>query len=120
MQASYVNLNAWAESYSLALQVYRCTKAFPDTEKFGMISQMQRACTSVPCNIAEGYARISQKEKIQFYSIARGSVAELQTQLRLAKDLQYISLDTFNSLLESSTTVYKLLNGLIKAVQAKS
>jgi four helix bundle protein len=119
MQGSYTNLNAWTESYDLALRVYRCTASFPSAEKYGLTSQMQRAGTSIPCNVAEGYARISQKEKVQFYSIARGSVAELQTQLRLAKDLQYITSDTFDSLLGSSTLVYKLLNGLIKAVQAK-
>jgi len=99
LENSYTKSQAWQLSYSLTLDVYKSTKSFPATERFGLTSQMQRAASSVPFNIAEGYARLSKKEKIQFYSIARGSLAELQTQLLLSKDLGYISIDTFTNLL---------------------
>lgn len=78
---------------------------------------MQRAASSVPFNIAEGYARISKKEKVQFYSIARGSLAELQTQLLLSRDLGYINSEKFTDLIVKSTSAYKVLNVLIKTIQ---
>lgn len=118
MQGSYTNLKAWQFGYTLALEIYQSINTFPSNEKFGLISQMQRSAVSIPCNIAEGYARISQKEKIQFYSISRGSVAELQTQLQLAKDIGYMDIDTYIKLQELSATVYKLLNALIKTIRA--
>lgn len=117
MEASYTKLKAWQFAYALALDVYKSTAAFPVTEKYGLTSQMQRASSSVPFNIAEGYARISKKEKIQFYSIARGSVAELQTQLMLTRDIGYLTAEHFEVLMEQAIITYKLLNALIKAIQ---
>jgi len=119
MENSYTKSKAWQFSYALTLDVYRATKYFPANERFGLTSQMQRAASSVPFNIAEGYARLSKKEKIQFYSIARGSLAELQTQLLLSKDLSYLTQAKFEELIENSTITYKLLNALIKAIQSR-
>jgi hypothetical protein len=63
MQGSYTNLKAWQFGYTLALETYQSINTFPRNEKFGLISQMQRSAVSIPCNIAEGYARISQKKR---------------------------------------------------------
>ncbi len=117
MEASYTNLKAWQHGYNLTLQVYKVTAGFPVHEKYGLTSQMQRSSSSVPCNIAEGYARVSQKEKVQFYSTARGSLAELQTQLMLCRDIGYLESTAFDELFAVTTETYKTLNGLIKAIQ---
>ena len=114
---SYTKSKSWQFAYKLALDVYKATRAFPAEERFGLTSQKQRSASSVPFNIAEGYARISKKEKIQFYSIARGSLAELQTQLLFAKDLGYLKEVNFKQLAEQSTAAYKLLNALIKTIE---
>ncbi len=119
MENSYTKSKAWQFGYGLTLDVYKVTKAFPADERFGLISQMQRSSSSVPFNIAEGYARLSKKEKIQFYSIARGSLAELQTQLLLSKDLKYLTEAKFDELIDKSTITYKLLNALIKSIQSR-
>ena len=114
---SYTKSKAWQFGYKLTLELYKATKKFPDHERFGLTSQLQRSVSSVPFNIAEGYARLSKKEKIQFYSIARGSLAEAQTQLLLAKDLGYLPEKDFRQLIDLSTITYKLLNSLIKTIQ---
>lgn len=117
MEASYTKLKAWQFGYDFALAVYKTTVTFPANEKYGLTSQLQRAASSVPFNIAEGYARVSQKEKVQFYSIARGSLAESQTQLMLCRDVGYLKQEAYASLVEQSAITYKLLNALIKAIQ---
>lgn len=94
--------------------VYKITKEFPKEELFGLVSQMRRAAVSITSNIAEGFSRQSYKEKIQFYSMAQGSNTEIQNQLLIAKDINYISQENFNEITEQSITVHKLLNGLIK------
>ena len=86
---SYRDLLVWQKGMALAKQVYSLTRAFPDDEKFGLISQMRRAAVSVPSNIAEGQARQGRKEFAQFLSHAEGSLAELDTQLALSLDLGY-------------------------------
>ncbi|PSO43285.1 four helix bundle protein [Candidatus Saccharibacteria bacterium QS_5_54_17] len=111
----FTDLNAWQESHNLALNIYRITDLFPKKETFGLSSQMQRCAVSVSSNIAEGFNRFSKKEKAQFYSIALGSVSELQSQLLLAKDLNYASQEDCNQLLGDIETVRKLITGLSKS-----
>ncbi|MGH9446275.1 MAG: four helix bundle protein [Terriglobia bacterium] len=86
---NYKELVVWQKGMELAKQVYRVTQSFPNEEKFGLVSQMRRAAVSIPSNIAEGQARHTTKEFIQFISHAEGSVAELETQSILAVDLGY-------------------------------
>ena len=85
-----------------------------EDELFGLTSQMRRCAVSITSNIAEGFSRQSFKEKAQFYSIAQGSVTELQNQLIVAKDVQYIQGKTFEAINQHSIKVHKIINGLIK------
>ena len=84
---SYRDLLIWQKGMALAKQIYLMTRAFPEDERFGPITQMRRAAVSVPSNIAEGQARQGRNEFVQFLSYAEGSLAELDTQLKLADDL---------------------------------
>ena len=88
---SFTDLIAWQLGHGLALRVYSLSQNFPKEEQFGLTNQIRRAAVSVSSNIAEGFSRYSQKEKIQFYTLALGSLTEIQSQLLLARDLSYIS-----------------------------
>ena len=87
----YHDLLVWKKGMALAKQIYQITQAFPETEKFGLVSQMRRAAVSVPSNVAEGQARNTTGEFVQFLSHAVGSVSELDTQLTLSVELEYCS-----------------------------
>lgn len=111
---SFKDLDAWKEGHALVLMVYRLTKHFPKDELFALVSQMRRAAVSITSNIAEGFGRASMKEKIQFYSVAQGSVTELQDQLLISKDVGYISAAQFAEAEMQAIRVHKILTGLIK------
>jgi len=113
---SFTKLIAWQESHKLVLEIYKVVDDFPKKEMFILSSQILRAIISVSSNIAEVFSRVSQKEKIQFYSIALGSLTEVQNQLLIAKDLGYIPNFKFDLLADKSILVNKLINGLIKSV----
>ncbi len=112
---SFTDLNAWKEGHKLVLTIYEITKSFPKEEVFGLISQMRRCAVSITSNIAEGFSRQSYKEKVQFYSMAQGSVTELQNQLIIARDISFIEKDKFQEIALQSITVHKIINGLIKS-----
>jgi four helix bundle protein len=86
----FYHLDGWQQGRRLALDIYKLTGRFPEHEKFGMISQLRRVASSVTANIAEGFARYHYKDKVRFYHQARGSTAEVQNFLLLAKDLNII------------------------------
>ncbi|MBU4257126.1 four helix bundle protein [Patescibacteria group bacterium] len=111
---SFTDLNAWKEGHKLVIEIYQITKNFPKEELFSLTNQIKRAAVSITSNIAEGFSRQSFKEKVQFYSIARGSVTEIQNQLLIAKDVKYFTADKFNKVAEQTIVVHKLINGLIK------
>ncbi|MDO8582285.1 MAG: four helix bundle protein [bacterium] len=111
---SFTELDAWKEGHALVLMIYTATKQFPREELFGLTSQMRRCVVSITSNIAEGFSRQSYKEKVQFYSISLGSITELQNQLLIARDVGYLSKDTFHTIIEKTVTVHKITNGLIK------
>ena len=111
---SFTDLNAWKEAHSLVLMIYKITKDFPKEEMFGLTSQIRRAVISITSNIAEGFSRQTYKEKIQFYFIAKSSLTEVQNQLLIARDINYINKQDFNDIANQSVIVHKLLNGLIK------
>lgn len=110
----FTDLNAWQEGHKLVLMVYEITKNFPKAELFGLTNQIRRAAVSITSNIAEGFSRQSYKEKVQFYSIAQGSVTELQNQILISKDIYYINNDKFRTISEQAVIVHKLITGLIK------
>ncbi len=91
---------------------YKATKRFPTEELYGLTSQARRAAVSIPCNIAEGQARRSPKEFLQHLSIAYGSLRELETQLLIAQRLTYLDDQSTARLLEMTSEVGRLLNGL--------
>ena len=111
---SFTDLNAWKEAHKLVLLIYNLTKKIPKEEQFGLINQIRRAIISVTSNIAEGFSRGSYKEKSQFYSMALGSLTEVQNQLLISRDLGYVSESEFKTLAEKTVVISKLLNGLIK------
>ena len=115
---SFTDLNAWKEGHKLVLMIYNITKTFPKEEIFGLTSQIRRCAVSITSNIAEGFSRQSYKEKSQFYSIALGSTTELQNQLLIAKDINYITKEQFQDIAEQSVKVHKIINGLIKSSKA--
>lgn len=114
---SFTDLIAWQESHKLVLEIYKICKTFPTEEKFGLVSQIQRAAVSITSNIAEGFARKSPKEKVNFYYIALGSLTEVQNQIIIAKDLGYINLFVFNKLASNTIISQKLINGLVKSAR---
>ena len=111
---SFTDLNTWKEGHRLVLLIYKVTQEFPKEEQFGLIIQIRRAVVSITSNIAEGFSKSSYKEKSQFYSMALGSLTEVQNQLLIARDLTYLDKSTFNKLAEQTVIINKLLNGLIK------
>jgi len=90
---SFEKLDVWQRSRELTKMVYRLTQVFPSSEKFGLVSQLQRACISVSSNIAEGTARKSYKEKARFTEVAYGSLMEVLNQLILSNDLNFITVE---------------------------
>lgn len=86
-QAGYKNLIVWQKGKNLCIRIYRLTDSFPDSERFGLISQLRRAAVSIPSNIAEGSKRNTRRDQNQFYTIAYGSGAEIETQLCISKEL---------------------------------
>ncbi len=114
---SYTELDVWKQSRSLVNIIFLLTKKFPKEEIYGIVSQMRRSAVSVPSNIAEGCGRNYPKDSIQFFFIARGSLYELETQLYLSFDQNYISEDDLNSTLKTILDCKKLLNGFINYYQ---
>lgn len=114
---NYIDLDVWKGARSLSKEVYLASSQFPSEEKFGLISQIRRAVVSIPSNIAEGCGRNYPKDSIQFFYIARGSIYEVETQLYLSFDLDFIFEIDLIAVLEKLETTRKLLNGFIKYYQ---
>jgi len=117
MGKSYKDLIVWQKSYALCLLVYETTKVYPKSEQYGLINQLRRCAVSIPSNISEGYNRQHRGEYIQFLSIAYGSVAELETQLMLSKDLQYCPLDKYEKAQSLIIEVSKMLRALMESIR---
>lgn len=109
---SFTDLNAWKEGHKLVLMIYRETENFPKGEMFGLANQIRRASVSIVSNIAEGFSRLTAKDKCHFYSMAYGSLSELQSQLLISRDLKFLDKEVFNRIAKQTVEVAKLLNGL--------
>jgi four helix bundle protein len=114
----YKELNVWRKAVELATDTYKLTKGFPETEKYRMTSQIGRAGTSVPANIAEGWGRGSTKEYIQHLTIARGSLLELETHLIVSRNLNYMSEGQFEEFEKPLQDIGKMLNRLIASLRS--
>ena len=117
---SHRDLDAYKDSMKLVTEVYHITKEFPQDEIFGLTNQIRRAAVSIPSNIAEGAARQTNKEFIHFLYIALGSLSELETQLEIAVNVGYLSIETNDELQIVVSRIRGLLPGLIKFVRRKS
>lgn len=111
MAHNFKELKVWNDAMSLTKMIYKITALFPQEEKFGLIAQIRRCAVSIPSNIAEGAGRSSNKEFIRFLDIAIGSSYELETQILLSIDFEYIKKDAIE-IIASITSVQKMLNGL--------
>ena len=109
---SFEKLEVWKESIKLATKIYNCTKLFPNEEKFGLISQMRRCSVSVSSNIAEGTARLTNKDKAHFMTMAYSSTLELLNQAIISKELNFISEENYNSIRFDLESITNKINAL--------
>jgi len=114
---NYKELSVWNKSVSFATDIYKSTKTFPKDEKYGITSQIRRSVVSISSNIAEGSGRIGKKEFRQFLNIAYGSAFELETQLIISKNLEYLSELEFDDLMNDLIIIQKMLYKLIKSIK---
>lgn len=117
---THKDLDVWKNSMDLVTLIYQQTKSFPKDETYGLTNQLRRCAVSIPSNIAEGAARNHKKEYIQFLYIALGSASEVETQLLIAKNLNYCDEEQTSILLNSNDRIRKMLVGLIKSVQNRN
>lgn len=112
----FKELEVWQRSVKLSVDIYQLTKNYPDTEKYGLVSQLNRSAVSIPSNIAEGAGRNSNGEFKQFLGISTGSLFELETQLIISKQVGIISDTELNTLAEKISTIIKMIAGLKKSL----
>ncbi len=110
--AGYRDLKVWQQGMEITREIYQLTTGFPKDELYGLTSQIRRCAVSIPSNIAEGHSRDSPKELARFVSIAKGSLAELETQLLIAKELRFGDLATIDNLLQLAEQEGRMLTGL--------
>jgi len=116
---SFKDLRVWQAAYKLSLSTYKLCATLPSREQYGLASQMSRAAVSVCSNIAEGFGRRTLKEKDQFYSIANGSLTELENQLLIARGIGYIHEGDFRAIAEQCAATHKMLTALQKVNKSK-
>ena len=110
-------LDVWNKEIDLTVDTYRLSDRFPKVEIYGLTSQMRRAAVSLPSNIAEGAARHTRKEFINYLHMAQGSLSELDTQLVIANRLEYMSFETLKEIENAIETISKMITGLIKSLK---
>lgn len=113
----FKKLNVWQKSIDLAVEVYKITEDFPNDEKYGLSSQMRRSAVSIPCNIAEGAGRNSQKEFNNFLGFSNGSSCELETLFIMANRLELITDETIEEKTNSLHEIQRMLSGLQQSLQ---
>lgn len=113
---THKDLDVWKYSIDLVTDIYKVTDDFPKTEIYGLTSQIRRSAISIPSNIAEGAGRNSKKEFSHFLSISLGSLTELETQLIIAINLRFLSIDDHKNIEESLVKIRKMIIGLKKSI----
>ena len=114
---NFRNYNIWKDSVSFTTEIYKIVRYFPSYERYGLGDQLRRASVSISSNIAEGSARESEREFIHFLSISLGSAFEVETQLQIAYNLEYINYQTLESLLKKVHLIEKQINELINVIR---
>jgi four helix bundle protein len=117
---SYKDLIVWQKSVDLAVDLYAATRRFPMAERFGLMSRIQRAGVSIPSNIAEGYTKDGPGNYLSHLSHARGSLAELDTQLIISNHVGFLSAATYRALAPRADEIGRMLRGLTDSVAASS
>ena len=113
---SYRDLIAWQKGMELVKAIYDATDSFPQHELYGLVSQLRRAAVSIPSNVAEGQAHYTNREFVRFLRIARGSLAEIETQLLIAQDRGYVSKTATDVLIGQTDELGRVLSGLINSI----
>ncbi len=116
---SFHDLEIWKLSHQLVLDIYKITELYPKKEEYRLISQLIRAVTSIPTNIAEGMGRYTRKEFINFLVIARGSVEECKYLILLSNDLKYLENSIYNNLKDRFDKLGRMINSLITSLKRK-
>jgi len=116
-QSGYKDLIAWKKGMELVTIIYDATDGFPSHEQFGLVSQLRRAAVSVPSNIAEGKAHYSNRDFVRFLPHARGSLAEIETQVLIAQQRQYLPVTTAAKLTQQLDELGRILSGLINSLK---
>ena len=119
MLRTHKELTDWQKSFEFCKLIYSETKRFPAEERYGLISQLRRAAVSVPSNIAEGYNRRTRRDYIRFLWMANGTMAEIETQLMLARELVYLSAAECDELLKAHAEVERMVIALIRSLERK-
>jgi four helix bundle protein len=120
MNKPHKKLNAWSDAVDLAQQIYKVTERFPSSEQFGLTSQIRRAAVSIPSNLGEGAARQTKKEFLNFLHIAKGSLSELDTQLEIARRLEYLDQARWETLDERLERIDCMLSGLVRSLRSRN
>ena len=113
---SFENIVVWKKAHQFTCLVYSITRNFPEEEKFGLTSQFRRAAVSIGANIAEGYKKLSKADKLRFFNISEGSLAECQNYIILSHDLGYLGKEEYIELCNCATEVGKLLTSYSNAI----
>ena len=113
---SYRDLTVWNTAVQLTLEVYHITESFPQSERFGLTSQLRRAAVSIASNIAEGHARSTRGEYLNFLSVARGSTIEVEVQLYLAEQIGYVQSPTLTNARSYCDAISRMISGLRRAL----
>jgi len=113
---SYREFLAWQKAMTFVTSIYKTTSTFPESERFGLTSQLRRAAVSIPSNFAEGFGRFQNKSFINFIRISIGSLYEVQTQLQIAVNCELLNQDDYDALFSESENVLYLMKGVIKSL----
>jgi len=115
--SDYKKLKVWEDAHQFTINIYNITKKFPNSEQYGLTSQIRRSSSSIPTNIVEGSGQLDNGNLIRFLGIAKGSAFEAEYQLLLAKDLNYITNEEYTILVEKVKYIIRRLNNLIKSLK---
>ncbi len=116
MIKTFRDLKIWQKSMELVTDIYRITSNFPDEEKYGLTSQLRRSSVSIPSNISEGFGRNSQGDFKRFVNISMGSLFELQTQIEVAKNLDFINKDIFEKIYDDTREIERMISSFLRTL----